>query len=95
MKHRKKSTLNSTHVSISYSRERDKRIFVNDLAKEAEVAAGKRDMKSMYQTTRKLSKKRFLAGCKTIESKEGDLVTNKHFLELVECPRDFVTVSVR
>ena len=72
----------------------DKRNYIDTLAREAEDAAGQRNMKALYDTTKKLSGKRRQPD-KPIKSKEGKPLTTiqeqlnrwtEHFSELLNRP---------
>ncbi|TRY83688.1 hypothetical protein DNTS_034385 [Danionella cerebrum] len=68
----------------------DQRKFIHDLTEEAETAAGKWDMKRLYEITRTLAGKNNQPSC-AIKDKEGHTITNedqertrwvKHFAEI-------------
>ena len=79
---------------VRKSARKDKRKFVEDLTEEAETAAGKRDMKRLYEITRELSGKRNKPMC-PVKDKNGDIVTGEnkerkrwaeHFEEILNRP---------
>ena len=79
---------------VRKSARQDKRKFVEDLTEEAETAAGKRDMKRLYEITRVLSGKRNRTNC-PVKDKNGDIITGEekerkrwaeHFKEILNRP---------
>ena len=79
---------------IQTSARRDKRKFVEDLTEEAETAAGKRDMKRLYEITRQLSGK-WNKPTRPVQDKNGDIITGEenerkrwaeHFEEILNRP---------
>ncbi|CAH8535286.1 unnamed protein product [Heterobilharzia americana] len=79
---------------VKKSARKDKRHFYETLASEAEQAAGKRDLTTLYQITRLLSGKR-PTQMKPIKDEEGNLITKEekqrkrwadHFKKLLNRP---------
>lgn len=69
----------------------DRKKWVADLAESAETAARERNMKGLYDITRKLARKKFKQN-RPIKSKQGDVITNdeaklnrwrEHFMEVL------------
>jgi hypothetical protein len=82
------------HRAVKRSVRGDKRAFYDTLAREAEEAAARRDMKTVYQITKQLSGK-FLSSGKPIKSKDGRVLTTtgqqltrwaEHFRQLLNRP---------
>ena len=74
---------------------KDKRNYVDDLARKAEEAAGAGNMRGLYETTKKLAG-RYRNADVPVKDKEGKLLTNpdeqkerwkEHFKELLNRPR--------
>ncbi|VDP22350.1 unnamed protein product [Schistosoma margrebowiei] len=85
-----------TEVSkqVKWSIRTDKRKYVEDLATTAEKAARERNMRQLYDITKKLSENRRKPE-RPVKSKEGEVITNieeqqnrwvKHFKELLNRP---------
>ena len=79
---------------VRNSARRDKRAYVNRLAEEAEEAAGKNNMKALYDTTRQLAGKHHRA-TRPVKSKEGEVLNTideqlkrwmEHFKNLLNQP---------
>lgn len=82
------------HKAVRRSVRADKRKYADNLAKEAEDAAAKRNMKALYDTTKKLAGKHHRAD-KPIRDKAGTVLTRtedqldrwrEHFSELLNRP---------
>ncbi|XP_012943956.1 uncharacterized protein LOC106013270 [Aplysia californica] len=85
---------------VKVSVRQDKRNYVDDLAREAQEAAGAGNMRGLYETTKKLAGRYKNAGV-PVKDKEGRLFTNpdeqkerwkEHFKELLNRPRPEKTV---
>ena len=110
MKRSKKENLNRAHIRLQKERahaeytqankdvkksaRKDKRKFVDDLAKEAEAAARQHNAKALYDTTKQLSRK-FKATDHQIRDLNGHLLTTteeqhkrwvEHFQQLLNRP---------
>ena len=79
---------------IKKSTRADKRSFIHDLTEEAETAAGRRDMKRLYEITRTLSGKN-KAPLRPVKDKNGVTITDEakerarwaeHFQEILNRP---------
>ena len=82
------------HKEVRRSIKRDKRSHIKNLAKHAEEAAARGNMRDLYNTTKKLSARYQLTG-KQIKDKEGKTLTSveeqpkrwaEHFSELLNRP---------
>ena len=75
-----KETLSSIytamHKEVKKSARRDKRQFYDNLATEGEKAAGKRDLRTLYQITKSLSGKRSTQ-VKPIKDSQGNPITKE------------------
>ncbi|XP_005107012.2 uncharacterized protein LOC101846162 [Aplysia californica] len=80
---------------VKVSVRKDKRNYVDDLARGAEEAAGAGNMRGLYETTKKLAGRYKNAGV-PVKDKDGKLLTNpdeqkerwkEHFKELLSRPR--------
>nr|CAH8843517.1 unnamed protein product [Trichobilharzia regenti] len=75
-----KETLSSTYKAldkeVKKSARKDKRRFYDNLATEAEKAAGKRDLRTLYQITKSLSGKRSTQA-KPIKDSQGNPITKE------------------
>ena len=85
---------NEKHKEVKRSVRKDRKNFIDNLAKEAEEAAGKRNMKEVYNITRKLAGKKHNAD-KPVKTKHGELLIDEkaqlerwkeHFEELLNRP---------
>ncbi len=85
---------NRANREVKISTRRDKRRYIENMAQEAEEAAQKRNMKALYDTTKKLAKKHS-APTRPVKSKEGDTLTSieqqltrwvEHFKTLLNRP---------
>ena len=82
------------NTEVKRSCKRDKRKRIDDIAREAEEAAEKRDMKKVYDTTRLLSGKRNVQST-PVKDKNGEVLTRtddqlirwkEHFQEILNRP---------
>ena len=85
---------NMKNTKVKRSCKRDKRKRIDDIAREAEEAAEKRDMKKVYDTTRLLSGKRNVQST-PVKDKNGEVLTStddqlirwkEHFQEILNRP---------
>ena len=85
---------NMKNTEVKRSFRRDKRKRIDDIAREAEEAAEKRDMKKVYDTTRLLSGKRNVQST-PVKDKNGEVLTStddqliwwkEHFQEILNRP---------
>ena len=65
-----------TNKQVKNSVRQDKRNFSNELTEEAETAAGKRDMKRLYEITRLLSGKNKIQS-RPVKNKNGEIITDE------------------
>ena len=79
---------------VKKSTRADKMSFIHDLTEEAETAAGRRDMKRLYEITRTLSGKD-MAPSRPVKDKNGETITDEakerarwaeHFQEILNRP---------
>ena len=79
---------------VKKSTRADKRSFIHDLTEEAETAAGRREMKRLYEITRTLSGKNKVPS-RAVKDKNGKTITNEakerarweeHFQEILNRP---------
>ena len=72
---------NEANKAVKTSARQDKRRYIETLAKEAEEAAGQRNMKALYDTTRKLAGKKHKMS-RPVKNKDGEtLNTTKEQIE--------------
>ena len=61
---------------VKRSARKDKRRFIEELTEEAETAAGQRNMKKLYDITRRLSGKNSNPSC-PVKDKNGNLLSSE------------------
>ena len=85
---------NEKHKEVKRCVKSDRRNFIDNLAKAAEEAAGKKNMKEVYDITRKLAGNKH-ASEKPVKNKSGEIITDEkeqlerwkeHFEELLNRP---------
>ena len=91
-----------TNKEIKKSARKDKRLFYEELATEAEQAAERRDLSTLYKITRTLSNKKSNMG-KPVKDKEGNHINKEkdqrqrwteHFKELLNRPPPLVRPDI-
>lgn len=90
-----KEEYNKKDKEVKKSARNDKRTYIENLAEEAQKAAERGDLRSVYQITKKLSNKRGQKSSSTVKAKDGKILTTEnevanrwkeHFKEVLNRP---------